>query len=604
MANISKYVKLHKNLLLEYIYDGGNLISEPYNILVNTKERVMSYMAGDDTITSNNQTNQLFVIDRVTNRWGKVNPDYYSFLQVKKYPTTSPTKHDRIKIHLPVNWTFGEYLGFNIKVYCFNPYNDLPVEFSNFYFDATDVEQQYLLNFTSPPLLFQEKQWGKNIEIQIPSPSEVSSQIENGIPIENTVNFNLTNANGVSLNSPIFIELSFIKDAQTINGVTTYLMDAPIATSVPQTPEYERLGLMIEESPNGDFFEIYGTYNGNIAEFKRFIDDSVILGNRYYVQYNITMFEQNIRGKTTSIILTDNFNEPVEYRPIIKYSTTTAIIDVEMRLIDAVDESYIIRRASYGMLQDEVSKYSMRLMKINLTNAFKPKIYNIKNSISPELVGISNAMGVIQVNENPKQKLPVVQNNTDVQVVRVPFPVLADRFNIMSKSDNAVFNSKTFYGFGKMQILLYPFDNIVKFTVASGSSDVPEFMDLTKFTEIKMVIKNDKDTLTFLPYIDSEENDLINGSIVFKLEQGKYTEIKKIYNSGINVFYITGTNVSTSTVIYTGTFKLYDDKVNVDQLNEENLNSSIILDPEVPKETAIATRRVAARQANLPKKKL
>jgi hypothetical protein len=40
-------------------------------------------------------------------------------------------------------------------------------------------------------------------------------------------------------------------------------------TTTPQTPEFERLGLVIENSKNGDFFEIYGTYNDTIAEFKQ-----------------------------------------------------------------------------------------------------------------------------------------------------------------------------------------------------------------------------------------------------------------------------------------------------------------------------------------------
>ena len=165
----------------------------------------------------------------------------------------------------------------------------------------TDVSQQYLLNFTSPPLLFQEKLWGKNIQIEIPAVSEISSQLTDNRPTENSINANLTNGNGLSLTSPIFIDFSFISAIQTINAVTTYKLVSPLTTTIPQTPEFEKLGLMIENSPNGDFFEIYGTYNNNIAEFKKFIDDSVSLGNRYYVQYNITMYEQNIRGKTSKI---------------------------------------------------------------------------------------------------------------------------------------------------------------------------------------------------------------------------------------------------------------------------------------------------------------
>lgn len=602
MSKVSKFVKLNRDVLLEYVYNDGNLISEAYDILVNSKDRKRSYVAFDTSITGNEKSNQLFMINPIEGKFAKVDPDYYTFLQLKNYSAPSPIRHDTLKFHLPINWTFGEYLGFYIRVYTYDSLNETEFELSNFYFDMTDVSKQYLMNFSSPPLLFQEKLWGKTIEIEVPSVSEISSQLTNSRPSENSINFNLTSGNGLSMNSPIFIDFRFIKNIQTINSVVSYTLESSITTAIPQTPEFERLGLVIENSKNGDFFEIYGIYNNTISGFKRFIDDSISLGNRYYIQYNITTYEQNIRGKTITITLTDSFNEPIEYRPIIKYSTTTAIIDVEMRLIDSVDDSYIIRRASYGMLQDEVSKYSLNLMKINLENAYKPKIYNIKSAINPDLVGVSNSFGIIPINNNSKTPpIPRVtinslngSNNSSVIVeqIKVPFPVLIDRFNIMAKSDSAVINNKTFFGFGKIQILLYPFDNVVGFYIASGSLDSPNYLDMSGYNELKMIIKNDSNSITFTPYIESGQVDLSNGSIAFKITQSKFSEIKKIYNSGVNVFYITGTSNSTTSVIYTGLFKLYDDKSNVDQLNKQAFaQPQIILDKTSNKETIIVTKR-------------
>lgn len=607
MSNISKYVKVDKNVLIEYVYNDGNILIEPYNILVNSRDRKQSYMAGEASATGNTQLNQLFVIDPVQNKYGKVNSSFYSFLQVKNFGSSTPLRHDTIKVHLPINWTFGEYLGFYVRIYAFDSSNRDQIELSNFYFDMTDVTQQNLLNFTSPPLLFQEKLWGKSINIEIPAVSEVSAQLTNNRPTENSLNANLTNGVGLSLNTPIFIDFHFISGVQVINGVTNYILSSPVITTLPQTPDFERLGLKIENSPNGDFFEIYGTYNGTIAEFKKFIDDSVSLGNRYFVQYNITLFEQNIRGKTTTITVTDAFNEPIEFRPIIKYSTTTAIIDVEMRLIDSVDDSYIIRRASYGMLQDEVSKYSLNLMKINLKNAAKPKIYNIKNAINPNLVGVANSMGMIPIQNNPKKPMTArimnnpllggnsgnggMNNGVVVEQIKVPFPVLVERFNVMGKSDSAILDTKTFFGFGKIQILLYPFDNIVKFSIATGTADSPKYLDLTGYSEIKFTIKNDTNSISFDPFIESGEIDLANGGLAFKITEAKFQEIKKIYNSGINVFYITGTNLSTTSVIYTGLFKIFDDKSNVEELNQMASNPQIILDPTPVKPVAVVTKR-------------
>jgi len=606
MAKISKFVKLDKDVLLEYIYDDGNLISESYDILVDSRDRRQSYIAGSSSITGNTMGNQLFKVDSVTQKYAKVNPSYYSFLQLKEYASGTPTRHDTIKIHVPINWTFGEHLGFFIKVYGFDTTNTRIFDISNFYFDMTDVSQQYLLNFTSPPLLFQEKLWGKNITINIPSLSDLASQKTNNVPKENSINANLTNGAGLNITSPVFIDFHFIDNIQTVNGLTGYILSSKVTTTVPQTPEFERLGLVVAHSINGDFFEIYGVYNDTIAGFNQFMDESFNIGHRYYVQYNITMYEQNIRGKTTTVTVHDNFNETIEYRPIIKYSTTTAIIDVEMRLIDAVDDSYIIRRASYGMLQDEVSKYSLNLTKINLANAHKPKIYNIKSNIDPSLVGMSNSMGRITKpisiskavtgrvsgsnNNNNNNNTPIIQ----IETVKIPFPVLVDKFNIVGKSDNASFNNTLFYGIGKMIINIYPFDNIITFTIANGSDTKPDFLNMTGYGDIKLTFRNDSKTFDFPLYTDSGSVNLDLGQLAFKITQNKFIDIKKLYESGINLFYITSDIQSVKSVVYSGLFKIYDSAANVAGLNQgaaSSANPAIIKDPKLPQETAVVTRR-------------
>jgi hypothetical protein len=604
MAKISKFVKLDKDVLLEYIYDDGNLISESYNVLLDSRDRSQSFISGGSSISGNTLGNQLFKIDTVTQKYAKVNPSYYSFLQVKEYAAGTPTRFDTIKVHVPINWTFGEYLGFYVKVYGFDISNQRTFDVSNFYFDMTDVSQQYLLNFTSPPLLFQEKLWGKNITIQVPALSDISSQRNGNIPRENSINANLTNGGGMNSTSPIFIDFHFINNIQTINGVTSYLLSSKVTTTVPQAPEFERLGLVIENSPNGDFFEIYGVYNDTIAGFNQFIDESYNIGHRYYVQYNITMYEQNIRGKTTTVTVNENFNETVEYRPIIKYSTTTAIVDVEMRLIDAVDDSYIVRRASYGMLQDEVSKYSLNLTKINLVNANKPKIYNIKSNIDPSLVGLSNSMGRITLPNSRAKTGRVNNNNTGnannvtFQTVKVPFPVLIDRSNIVGKSENALFNNTTFFGNGKITIVLYPFDNIVTFYLANGDVNKPDYLNLSTYGDIKLVFKTDSKYFEFPLYTESGSIDLSIGQVAFKISQNKYPDLKRIYESGVNLFYITANVQNITSVVYTGLYKIHDNMANVAGLNQAaNANPTINRDPNLPTETAIVTRRPIATES-------
>lgn len=589
---VSKYIKVNRDVLIEYIYDDSNLIGDPYKILINGSDNSQSYIAGDTSGTGNIEPNQLFRIDPINNRYGIVNTDYYSFLQTKDYASGFPVAHDTIKIHIPSNWTFGEYLGFHLKVYTYDYENQKTYDLSSFFFDMTDITKQYLLNYTSPPLLFQEKLWGKNIQIEIPSTFALSAQREDGRAKINSINSNLTNGFGLSMNSPIFIDFSFITKIDVINSITSYILGPKVTTTVPQAPEFEKLGLRIEHSSQGDFFEIYGVYSDSLAEFKQFIDTSFTLGHRYYVEYDITLYEQNIRGRTKREIMTENFNDKIEYRPIIKYSTTTAVIDVEMKLIDAVDNSVIIRRASYGMLQDELSKYSLRMMKINLDNANKPKIYNLKASIDPTMAGLLgiNSFG----------------NGSQIQLepVKVPFPVLIDRFNIVAKSDSVKVKKDTFFGIGKLTILLYPFDNVVKFVLATSvDTNAPDYMDMTNMGEIKLVIKNTQLSTECNLYRDSGEVNLAIGQIVFKIDKNKINDVRRIYDSGVNVFYITSTLQNTTTIVYSGLFRMYDSPTNVNSLNRDAVAAeqavaagtttpSIILDKDLNKETAIVTRKI------------
>lgn len=628
MAKISKYLKLDKNVLLEYVYNDGNLIGEKYKILIDSRTRKRSYIATETSGTGNTQTNQLFNLDLVSSKYGKVDTSYYSYLQYSDYSSGTPVRHDTLKFHIPTNWTFGEHLGFYIKVYTYDSYNQNTFELSNFYFDMTNINQQNLLNYTTPPLLFQEKLWGKSINIHIPAVSEVAAQLANGVARSNSLNYNLTDGVGLSSTSPIFIDFYFVNGIQTVNNVTTFTVGQKLTTSFPQTPEFERLGLKVEHSQNGDFFEIYGTYNNTISEFNKFINDSFRMGHKYYVQYDITMYEQNVRGKTTTMTIINNFNESVEYRPIIKYSTTTAILDVEMRLIDSVDESYISRRASYGMLQDEVSKYSSNLTKINLANAIKPKIYNIKNNIDASLLGKTNSMGKsnipmgktgtgfkvgIATNKGASQLnngsslMDPNASQTIIETVKVPYPVLVEKFNVIGKSDNELIDKNLFYGNGKMQVQLYPFDNIIKFIIATGDNSTPNYLDMSGLGDIRLVFKNDLSTVDFPLMQEATDIDLKLGQLVFKVPQSKFSAVKKIFTSGVNLFYITATNQSTTTLVYTGLFQIFDTTGNVANLNQTakaagSGNSSINKDPNLPKETAVVTKKLVNTQTDPTKK--
>ena len=581
---LSNFINLDPNVLLEYIYNDQNLISVPYEILINSKLGERSFMESNNSPNSNKQSNQLFILDPVSNTNALIDTNNYKFLQINNYPTGFPIQFDTIRLHFPINYTFGQYIGFKINAYVFDSNNKYTYDLSNFYYDITNDSNLYNLNYSSPPLLINAKMWGKYIDILVPSAYAISNQLTNNIPTPNTINYNLTNGIGISKTSPLFISFEFINSKQVVNNITTYILKPPYSISVPIVPKYESLGLTIKESSQGDYFEIFGTYNGNISEFNLFLQNAQSIGNNYYVEYVITIFEQNIRGNSITIIMNDNFDQPVEYRPIIKYSTTTAIIDVQMSVIDLVDNSKILRTADYGMLPDQVTKYSLNMSKINISNASKPVIYNLKTTMS-----------LNQPNSFSNNNV-----NLQLQPVKVPFPVLIEKYNIVAKSENVLVGSSLFYGNGQLVISVYPFDNVFSFVLANQIKDgTINYLDMSKLGTINMVIKDSITTVSILPYYQSGSIDLSKGMLVFLLPNGSVGDVKKVYNGGINLFYITSTSNGVSTVLYTGLFNVYDSKSNVTTLNN-NLQSAQPIDvtpytisnTQTPTGVAIVTRQI------------
>jgi hypothetical protein len=428
----SRFISIDTNILLEYIYDDSNLIGEPYNILVNNKTNTRSFVSTDIlrppirgyVQTNNDPYNQLFQVSpssyaKLPTLGNNTISDDFPFIQLKNFSTSIPIRYDKIRIHLPVSYTFGDNKGFYLRVYTLDATENKIVELSNYYFDISDIEQNYKLEFSSQTLYLLENQWGKYIEVQIPSVTKVSDQLTSfsstnqlGVPRANSINFNLTDGVGLSRNSPIFIDFKDIESVTVTNNQRYFNTSTRKTVVIPQTPEFENLGVRIEESTQGDFFQIYATYNGTAPEFVDYLDELLSQGFKYMVKYVVDLFEENVKTKSYTFTIQDDFAEEIEFRPIFKYTTTTAIIDVTLRLININDNSVIERKASYGLLQGggqmmgsqingkittgnksggggDISKYSASLSKINLKTAKKPEVINYKEVTVPK-VGMEN----------------------------------------------------------------------------------------------------------------------------------------------------------------------------------------------------------------------
>jgi hypothetical protein len=573
----SKFIRIDKNVLLEYIYDESNLISESYSIIFNENTLTKSFISNNtstnnyilkkDVYVGNNIqsklfSNQLVSLNKDQDNYGRLDFESYSFIQKRDFGISAPIRYDKLRIWFPTNWVFDDFKGFHTRIYTLD-INGKFVNLSNYFFNISDPNQSNELDYMNPFFIWGESQWGKYIQIQIPSPTKVSEQRRRNITRENTINFNLTEGVGLSKNSPIFIDFLFIKSVRFVNGLPYYSLTQKRNVSFPQTPEFEKFGVVIQKSNLGDYFLIFPTFNSSVGEFNKFIEESIVSGNRYYLEYQIDILEKNMTTSSQKIVITENFIEEIEFRPILKWTTTTAIIDITCKLIDAVDGSAIERKASYAMIQEEVSNFSRFLSKIDMSKADRIEVHKIKSNFTPNLDANNNL--------TLKSKL---------EIIPVSFVVFSNTHYLISDTINAQFNNLEYKGFRQERIVLNPNDNIFKFDIIKPDSQSDFInLNLSEFTNLKLTFRSDKKTIDFDVYFDSDENNLEIGLVVFKVSSDKYNEIKKIYLSGFNSFYISGDKNESKEVIYTGVFLPWDVPTNISKLDldfEANKNTTTI----------------------------
>jgi len=548
MAISTKLVKLHPDVLLEWVYDSENLQTDDYQVVTDLTTSERGYMSKSGL---NKKENTLFTIDPIVKKYAKVDISKYNYLKLENY-STSPIQFDKLRIYLPTTYSFSDngYIGLRVKIYAYDYENKNIVQFSQYLYDDTAVGSMTDMQLNAE-FYYDEQSWGKYLTYNIPSIDMVSKQrtstVSSDLPITNSINANLTKANGLSLTAPIFVEFCFIVSTETILGNTYYYGSDLFTKSLSKTPEYLDLAAVIEEATDGDYFWIYGTYGGDNESMDNFIDELTAKGRSVKIEYELNLFEENVLMNTQKFVVEENFTKKMWYRPVLSFTNTTASIDLTMRVIDLVDNSQIERFASIS-LTSEVFKYGKILTRINMDNVFRPKIYNLKSSSGTQVLTSTQI--------------------SDIDITKVNYPVIADRIDILASSSPS--NSSAYKPMGLGEIIINPFGNVVKFKIAKkvdnrGNVTPYDLTDITQNAQMALSFKTDTDFLEKLVWQDTDQNDFEHGIIVFRIEQTDVTLLKKMLKSNNN-FYITVNSDKTGTrsLFYSGKWYDFDKVVFVD----------------------------------------
>lgn len=549
MAVNSRFIQVHPDAIIEWIWDDQFFYEDEYSIIKDVKNNETSFsfaFNANDPLNYNKIPNQLYLVDSVINKFGIADPIVKPFLQETQYVNNQPSKFNKIKIWFPIYYTFPNSTGFYLRTYALNYENAVKYNLSNYFMDITIPGELTKIENEAQPFRLNEKLWGKSITLYVPSTYDEALNRINNAPTLGSINYNLTSGIlGLSQTSPIYIDFRFLTSKSTVLGETTYLTTPPLVTNIPQAPEYNNLGVQITQAIDGDYFVINGTFNNSIGEFESFMTALEENGKRSYILYAITVYEENIPQETREIYVYKDFYKGIDdYRPVLKFSNTTASIRVDMKLISSVDSSVVTKTAEYTLIGNQVSKYGKYVTPINITGAIKPKLYNSKPD---QIILPSKEL----LNSHLRRK------KTKQEIRFVPYPVLTSVFNIVAQEATLSVNNSTYYGYGDLKLSLTPFDNVIKLSIAKKSSEnsIEPFVIPSSNSIVQMIFKSPTTELRIPLYLESNEVNLSNGVVVFKIPSTDQEKIKKIYAKNKN-FYITVTSNGIETVIYDGVFTL------------------------------------------------
>lgn len=555
MPSSSKFIKIHTDVLLEWSYDSTNLKTENYQVVNDLIAEKRGFMSETGY---NNPSNTVFVIDPVIKKYAKIDPATYNYLKIETYSTPF-VQYDNLRLHLPTSYSFVDngYIGMYFRVYTYDFNNKEVIDFSSIVYDDTEVDADIKLSLNEE-FLYDEQSWGKYFSYDIPSIDAISKQrsssANSNTPTPNSINLNLTQSNGISETSPIFIEFSFIVSREETLGNVYYHMSDIFTHSISKVPEYLDLAANIQKSKDGDYFEIFGSYGGDNESMDEFIDELNAKGRKVRIEYKVSLYEENVLMNTQTYVVNENFTQKIWYRPVLSFTNTTASVDVTMNIIDLVDDSKIDRFASLSLKKD-IFKYGKILTRINIDNAWKPKIYNLKGNSSKNVVTTNIHEG-------------------NIDLTKVNYPVISDRIGILASS--APSTSDKYKSMGLAEIIINPFGNTIKFEIASNidnNGNATPF-DLTKILEnstLTLTFKNEENFLEKDIWRETDKNDLENGVVVYRIEQSDLPILKSISADNYN-FYLTIKSEKTGvrSMLYSGKWVNFDDVTFLEQNQNTN----------------------------------
>ena len=463
-------------------------------------------------------------------------------LQVVDSADVNSVYYDTIRLHLRTGYSFSSrgYDGFLFQTKVKKESGTYNYFNSTVYLNSSNFEYQ-----NPQPFVLGDSSYSKFIEIKVPSL----------VHIDDT-NKNLDFANTFfGTNDPVNYSANYELDFKLISRVITVGAHDYIETieganlTMSQEDEYTDIVANVEEAEDGDYFKIYGTFDGSQELFASYINNAIQLSSDdLVVFYDIEVSEQigtqYLRTYVTSFVQTSNYDQALLFRPVILNSGASSnfLIRLNMRIYNETDNTQIIKSAS--LIHNRPKKYGKVLTKLNISENPTVVYNSLQNtSVNRELNQFVNS---IRPSVGETKYVPVAMDthnimagNTKVTVDGTESNSIED-INYQAEGEGTITLSKVS-------------DNFIKFKVGQMDGDDVKNVSLVNAENIILIIKSGSIEQQISHDPTFPDIDAGTGEVFFKIP--KSTAIRfdeKDANENEDKFYINIKNGETESLLYYG----------------------------------------------------
>ncbi len=320
--------------------------------------------------------------------------------------------------------------------------------------------------------------------------------------------------------------------------------------TIPQEDEFQDIVGVVEEATDGDYFKLYGTKDGSQNEFEDYVltrqstsgDDITVFHD---VEIREVMGLTSVSTFQTTFVQTEEFDQPILFRPIIKNSNVASgfFINYVLRIYNETDNTQIVKRST--LFYRNTSKYGKRLAQVNLGSNVVNKIYNTLADTTSNR-SLTNYVNSVRPSVGETKYVPVAVDTTNI--LAGSSLVTLDGVTI-----NQLANIQYFTDGEAIITLSKVSDNFIKFKVAQKDGDSTKAVSLVNAENIELILKSGNISATISHDPSFPDVDLGVGEILFKITKATAARFDESdTNLNADKFYINIVNGGTSSLLYHG----------------------------------------------------